>query len=212
MVNGVLKVWVPQNPEVSLENVLEANVSQAQREMQLSPQAAQHMMFAAGGGVQPSRGGAAAVGGPVSVDADFDSLMTIPSQQTMASPGPGEKGQHVQNECNMGAGSEGEGLPPRAMSPTASDASSVHGKQCKAGTVLGKDSSRRSEVSRSPPPSMSRDDGRAPGKRPRKESLRECVLGEHEPDYVSSGENDISYNAYEALTRSNRIQPKSSKN
>ena len=74
---GILKIWVPQNPEVSVEDALRADVHDSGRELQLASADATNFLFSVGGGVVVSTNGAAVVGGPASLDDDFDSTVTM---------------------------------------------------------------------------------------------------------------------------------------
>jgi len=90
MARGHLTVWVPQNPEVSLEELLVGDVSDTGRTLNLDRAAADHMLRGVGGGVQPSRCPTAVVGDPSRVDDGFDAIFQQPASQ---------RGDLGQNSC-----------------------------------------------------------------------------------------------------------------
>jgi len=74
MGRGHLTVWVPQNKEIAIEEIIGTRTSEAARTMSLTASAAHDMLLGQGGGVTPGANAAAALGGPITLDSSFDTL------------------------------------------------------------------------------------------------------------------------------------------
>jgi hypothetical protein len=77
---GRLHIWVPQNPEVSLEDVMKSSTLDEPRTLELDDQQADLMLYGKRGGVAPHSAATAVVGGPATIDADADDLLVRPTR------------------------------------------------------------------------------------------------------------------------------------
>lgn len=84
MAKGHLTVWVPQNPEVSLEELLIGDVSDAGRSLNLDKAQADHVLRGVGGGVAPCKFPTAVVGGPARVDDGFGAIFQDMKPEALA--------------------------------------------------------------------------------------------------------------------------------
>jgi len=121
---GYLTVWVPQNPEVSIEELTISDLSDEPRPMQFSPEMAHNLLFGQDGGVALPSAPSAIVGGPSSIAGDFDNLFGGPSGSGQAfssgASGASERFRRTASRSDFGVVSPG----PSASEVVAQDSDS----------------------------------------------------------------------------------------
>lgn len=188
--NGVLRVWVPQAREASIEEIVMADTTDQGRTLDMDRNQANQMLLGVGGGVTPSRNPTAILGGPVSIDGGFDSILTqnplgassagrphvvdggdrAPVTPVAESPGPHSSvsqvgGSAVTEDSDSDESSESEEkskVAPSAKSTTRSIAKS-------ADTGSSKGSKRERDEDEASIADSSAPAGSKAGKRPKKE-------------------------------------------
>jgi len=81
---GHLTVWVPQNPEVSIEELTVSDLADEGRVLGVSNEMGHNLLFGQDGGIALSSAPSAIVGGPSSLASDFDNLFGGPSSSGQA--------------------------------------------------------------------------------------------------------------------------------
>lgn len=117
---NVLKVWVPQLLEMSLEELCVADVQDEGKQVALPGDEAEKMLRGVGGGVTPGKFATAALGGPARLDQCEDMFQPGPSQLGLAAQPQSHRPAAPSHASSFDPPVRKQSLPSLSPGPSAS--------------------------------------------------------------------------------------------